>query len=103
MSAMRAQPAAAPWALRRIHLLQRVSGVQVGQAELHWRKVPGVQNRRPRGEEGASWEFLLRLLQLSQVPVHVGLSPDRRSVSGVRQYIFAGEEPEIWNVYCVSE
>ena len=103
MSAMRTQPAAAPRPLRRIHLVQRLSGMQVGEAELYRREVSRVQDRRPRGEKGAPRQFLLRLLQLSEVPVHVGVQADRRSVSGVRQPLSAGEEPEVGHVHRLSQ
>ncbi len=47
-------------------------GVQVGQAELHRHEVPAVQRRRAGGEEGAARQLLLRLLELSQVPLYLG-------------------------------
>jgi DNA topoisomerase-1 len=43
---VRAQHDDPPRPLRRVHHLQRISGMQVREAELHRREVPGVQRRR---------------------------------------------------------
>ncbi len=103
VSAVRAESPAASRPLRRVHLVQRLSRLQVGEAELHWREVSGVQDRRPGGEEGAPWQSVLRLLELSQVQVHLGLQAGRRGLSGVRQPVSAGEEPEVGNLHGLSE
>ena len=53
VSAVRAQPDAAARTLWRVHLVQRISRLQMGEAELYRGEVPGVQGRRARREEGA--------------------------------------------------
>ncbi len=66
--------AAASWPLWRVCFVQRLSRVQVGEAELHRREVPGVHRWRAGGEESPSRKFLLRLLELSEVQVHLGVT-----------------------------
>src|SRR3954471_9083911 len=104
MSAMRTQYDLAPRTLRRIHLLQRISGLQVHQAELHRYEVPGVQRGRAGGEEGAqARHHLLWLLELSKVRVHVGKKADPGEVSAVRPRVPGPEIYERWAGHRVSE
>ena len=71
--AVRTQPADPARPLRRIRFVQWLSGLQVRQAEPDWREVSGVQGWRHRRKEGPPRQFLLRLHQLSQVRVHLGV------------------------------
>ena len=100
---VRAESAAAPWTFRRVHFLQRLSGMQVGEAELHWGEVSGVQDGRSGGEESAPRQPVLRLLQLSEVQVHLGLQAGGGALSRVRQPVSAGEEPEVGQLPDLSE
>ncbi len=103
VSGVRTQSSAAPWPLWRVHFLQRLSGMQVGEAELHWSEMSGVQDGRSGGEESAPGQFVLRLLQLSKVQVHLGVQAGGRALSGVRQPVSAGKEPEVGKLPGLSE
>ena len=78
----------------RIHCLQRISRVQVREAELHRGEVPALQRRRPGGEEGAQGKHVLRLRKLSQVQVHFRGEAAGGEVSELRQRISGGENAE---------
>src|SRR6476469_9906791 len=94
---MQPQHGAAPRTLRRIYFLQRISGVQVHQAEFHRSKMPAVRGRRTGGKEGAPpRQYVLRLLELSQLRLHVGIQTRAGSVPAVRQPVPAGKALEIW-------
>src|SRR5579863_2298823 len=103
MSAVCTQPAAASWPLRRIRLVQRLSRVQDGQAELHRGEVSGLQDRRPGGEEGAARQHLLWLLELSQVQVHIGVQAACGTLSGMRQSIPDREDAQVGYVHRLSQ
>src|SRR5882757_3417814 len=91
---MRTQYDDPPRTFWRVHRLQRLSRVQVREAELHWREVPALQRRRSGGEEGAQGEHVLRLRKLSQVQVHFRGKTAGRKVPELRQRISGGENAE---------
>ncbi len=59
-----------PRPLRRVHLLQRISRLQIREAEFHRREMPALQRWRPGREEGPQGKHFLRLRQLSHVQIH---------------------------------
>src|SRR5437868_9950360 len=97
---MRSQHGAASWTLWRVRVLQRISRMQVRKAELHWSELPAMRRGRAEGwgvgreESTSSRQHLLRLLELPEVRVHVGIQTCGRAVSGVWKYVLAGEEYE---------
>src|ERR1700733_254521 len=93
-------PARTLW---RVHGLQRISGVQVCEAELYRREVSGVQRRRSGREAGAQGEYVLRVRRLSEVQVHFGAQAYCRKVSELRQRVPGAEIPEGRARDCVSE
>src|SRR3954466_8200874 len=104
MSAVRTQYDLAPRTLRRIHLLQRISGLQVHQAELHRHEVSGVQRGRTGGEEGTqARHHLLWMLKLSQVRIPHSQKADPGEVSPVRPRVPGPEIYEGWAGDRVSE
>ena len=80
--------------LRRVHGLQRISGVQVCEAEFYRGEVSGVQRRRTGGEARAQGKHVLWMRKLSEVQVHFGAQADCRKVPELRQRVFGREESE---------
>ena len=86
---VRTQPDDPPRPLRRVHLVQRISRLQVCEAELHRSEVPALQRRRSGREAGAQGKHVLRLRKLSQVQVHFGpQAASRRSAQAAAANIW---------------
>ena len=100
---VRAQHDDPPRALRRVHGVQRISRVQVCEAEFHRREVPRVQRRRTGRKARAQGQHVLRLRKLSEVQVHFGAQADCGEVPELRQRISGGEKSEGRAGDCVSE
>src|SRR6266851_10130948 len=94
MPEMRSQYDDPPRTLRRIHGLQRVSGMQVREAELYRREVSRVQGWRTRRKAGAQGQYILRMRELSQVQIHLCAQADCGKVYELRQRISGFEELE---------
>jgi DNA topoisomerase I len=77
---MRTQYDDSPRPLRRVHGLQRLSRVQIRQAEFHWREVPGVQGRGPGREARPQGQHVLRLRNYPKCKFTSATSRLRKSV-----------------------
>ncbi len=78
-------------AIWRVCQLQRLSEMQVHQAEPDRREMPDLRHWRHCRAQGAAWKFLLRMHELSEVRFHVELEANPAGVSGVWQPISTGE------------
>src|SRR5581483_7977648 len=68
--------------------------MQIREAELYRREVSPVQRRRTGGEAGAQGQHILRLRELSQVPVHFCQQAACRKVPELRQRLSGRKESE---------
>ena len=78
------QPDHAPWPLWRVHFVQRISRLQVCEAEFHRREVPAMQGRRAGRKTRAQGQHFLRMRKLSEVQIHFRRKADCREVSEMR-------------------
>src|SRR5260370_30297138 len=81
----------------------RISGVKVRQAELHRRKVRGVQRGGTGGKARPQGHHVLWLRELSQLQIYLGAQADSREVSKLRQRISGGEKSEGRAGHCLSQ
>src|SRR5580704_4496268 len=93
---MRTQYDDPPRTVWRVHGVQRISRMQVREAEFYRREVSGVQRGRPGGEARPQGEYVLRVRKLSEVQVHFGSQADCGKVHELRQRVSGGEIPEGW-------
>src|ERR1700758_3657320 len=94
MPQVRTQSDDPPRALWRVHGMLWISGLQVREAELHRDEVPAVQRRGTGREEGAQGQYVLWVLELSEVQVHLGQQANPGEVPDVRPRIPCRKEPE---------
>src|ERR1039458_6075491 len=92
---MRDATGAANRAIRRVCQLQRLSQMQVHQAEPDRGKVSDLRHWRHCGAQGAARKLLLRMYELSQVRFHIELEANPAVVPGMRQSLFTGEVAEV--------
>src|ERR1041385_5452677 len=79
--------------------MQRLSRLQVCEAELYRREVHTMRRRRTGRKARPQRQHVLRVQQLSEVQIHFGQQAHCGKVPGLRKRIPGGKELEIRSMY----